>query len=85
MELSELIAEFEQLCNAAPGSLNQDSIIEVIPGWSSLAFLGVIAVADDMFSVTLKPRQLMQCSTIADLYSLLQSLRGDSSASSNSR
>lgn len=83
MELSELVAEFEQLCNAAPGTLNQDSVIEAIPGWSSLAFLGAISVADDQFGVNLKPRQLMQCSTISDLHVLLQSLQADSNASSS--
>ena len=83
MDLSDLITEFERLCNAPTGSLCKDSVIEAIPGWSSLAFLGIIAAVDDTYGITIRPKQVMQCSTIADMFCLLQKLQGNSKSNSN--
>ena len=75
MEPAKLVAEFERLCELAPGTLTAESIIEDIPGWSSLAFLGLIALVDDQCNVILKPRQLFGCSTIGDLSRLVAELQ----------
>ena len=75
MGQTELVVELERLCDVAPGTLSQSTVIEEIPGWSSLTFLGLIVVFDDLYGVTLKPRQVHNCSTIADLVSLATLLR----------
>ena len=75
MESSDFVTRMEQLCEVAPGTLSPSSVIEDIPGWSSLTFLGVIALADESYSVTLKPRQLLGCTTIGDLYSQIKQLQ----------
>ncbi len=72
MESSDLVTQVEQLCEVPPGTLSLSSVIDDIPGWSSLTFLGLIAMADDVYSVVLKPRQVLECATIGDLLNLLK-------------
>ena len=73
MELSEFVAELERLFELAPGSLGLSSVIEETPGWGSLKFLCLIGMIDDQYGVTLKPKQIHQCTTFADLYDLVKS------------
>lgn len=68
MELSDLVARIEQVCERPPGTLSPSTVIEEIPGWSSLTFLGLIAMVDDAYSITLKPRQVLDSPTINDLF-----------------
>ena len=73
MDLSEFVAELEELFELPPGSLSLSSVIEETPGWGSLKFLCLIGLIDDQYGVTLKPKQIHQCTTIADLYALVSS------------
>ncbi len=73
MDLSEFVAELEQLFELPPGSLSHSSVIEETPGWGSLKFLCLIGMIDDQYGVALKPKQIHQCTTIADLYELVNS------------
>ena len=72
MELSDLVARIEQVCEWPPGTLSPSTVIEEIPGWSSLAFLGLIAMVDDAYSITLKPKQVLDSSTINDLFLVMR-------------
>lgn len=74
MDASEFVAELEALFELPPGSLSLTSVLEETPGWGSLKFLCLIGMIDDQYGVTLKPRQIHQCSTIADLYSLVSNI-----------
>jgi acyl carrier protein len=71
MDSSEFVGALEALFELPAGSLSLSSVIEETPGWGSLKFLCLIGLIDDRFGVTLKPRQIHQCSTFADLYSLV--------------
>jgi acyl carrier protein len=74
MDVAEFLQQLDQLFELEPGTLTLASIVEETPGWGSLTFLGLIALTDDMYRVTLKPRQIHQCSTVGDLFSLVDKL-----------
>ena len=42
--------------------------------WDSLAFVSFIAMVDTRFGVTVPPRELVHCRTVADLAALVGSL-----------
>ena len=73
MDSSEFLAALETLFELAPGSMTLSSVLEQTPGWGSLKFLCLIGMVDDRYGVILKPRQIHQCPTIADLFSLVSS------------
>ncbi len=76
MDSLHFLQQLEQLFEFEPGTLDFSNVVEEIPGWSSLTFLGLIAMVDDSYQVTLKPKQVHQCCTVADLYSKVEELRG---------
>lgn len=68
-----LCQHLEELFDVPPHeALSPENEIEQIPGWGSLTFLGLISLVDTVYGVTLKPRMVLQCSTIADLASLIK-------------
>jgi acyl carrier protein len=74
----DLVTRFEQLCESPPGSLDSSAVIEELPGWGSLQFLGLLAMIDEAYGVSVKPRQLLKCSTIGELAELIKQLRSSS-------
>ena len=80
MDTTHFLEQIEQLFELSQGSLDVSNVIEDVPGWSSLTFLGLIAIVDEMYHVVLKPRQVHQCSTFADLFSMVEELQSFSVA-----
>ena len=72
MSLPEFLVELEQLFELNPGTLESSAVIEDMPGWSSLTFMGLIAMVDEAYQITLKPRQIHGCITFADLHALIK-------------
>lgn len=75
MKSNDLLRQLEELCELDHGTLEMSSIIDEIPGWSSLTFLGLIALIDDYYSIPIKPRQIIACTTVDDLIALVGQLR----------
>ena len=78
MDRTEFLRQMTELFDLDEGSLQLSHVIEDTPGWSSLTFLGLIAVIDESYHTTIKPRQLLQCPTFGELYHYLQSCRSSS-------
>lgn len=74
MDVAEFLSQLESQFSLAAGTLEMSSIVEETPGWSSLMFLELIAFFDDCYGITVKPRQIHDCTTLADLFSLIQGL-----------
>ena len=72
MSLPRFLTELEQLFKFNPGTLESSAVIEDTPGWSSLTFMGLIAMVDEAYQVALKPRQIHGCITFADLHALIK-------------
>jgi acyl carrier protein len=56
-----------------PASLTGEAVLADL-NWDSLAFVSFIAMVDERFGVTVPPRDLVQCRTVADLAALAGSL-----------
>jgi len=78
MDVAGFLLQLDELFELTPGTLTMSSVLEETPGWSSLTFLGLIALVDDQYQVTLKPRQVHQCATIADIYNVVEEHSTDS-------
>ena len=74
MDVAEFLRQLDDQFGQPAGTLEMGSVIEEIPGWSSLMFLELIAFVDDYYGVTVKPRQIHDCTTVGDLFSLVQNL-----------
>lgn len=72
MDVAGFLMHLDELFELEPGTLTMSSVLEETAGWSSLTFLGLIALIDDVYQVTLKPRQIHQCSTVADIYNVVE-------------
>ena len=75
MDVAEFLEQLDELFELEPGTIQISSVIDQIPRWSSLTFLGLIALIDESYNVALRPRQLYQCSTVDELLSLVAQLQ----------
>ena len=67
MDAQQFLAELDELFELDPGTLTPTDIIQDISGWSSLTFMGLIALVDEECGVTLSPDTVLGCESIADL------------------
>lgn len=44
-----------------------------LPGWDSLALLCVIGMADESYGVSLRGKEILECSSLESLFNLIQS------------
>ena len=74
MELNEFIENFADIFDDVDAStLTADTKFRDIDEWSSLAALGVLAMADEEFDVQLKADDMRAANTIGDLYEIIKS------------
>jgi len=55
-----------------PVTVTAETVLVELPEWDSLAALGVIVMFDIEFGKTITGDHLKKCSTIQDLYNLLE-------------
>ena len=67
MDAQQFLTELDELFELDPGTLTPANTIQDIPGWSSLTFMGLIALIDEECGVTLSPDTILGCETVADL------------------
>lgn len=77
MTKREFLSLFEEILEAAPGSLKGDEVLPGMKGWDSLAVVSLIAMVDEQLGITLSPKDIARAGTVADLIGLL----GDTNAS----
>jgi acyl carrier protein len=71
LDKQAFLRSFEQMIEAAQGSLNEESVLMDTEGWNSMAFLGFIAMADEEFGLNPDPKAIRACVTIQDLMRLV--------------
>ena len=81
MDVAEFLEHLEILFELDAGTLQPTSVLEEVPGWSSLTFLGLIALVDEQYNVVITPRQINKCVTVGDLYTAVDQIRIAGSAS----
>jgi len=71
MTKREFLSEFEEILEAAPGSLKGNEPLNGLEGWDSLAVVSLIAMVDEQFGVTLSPKVIAKAGSISDIVGLL--------------
>jgi len=66
----KLEQEFEDM---EPGTLKPETSFRQIPNWSSMHALIIIALADTEYDTKLTGEDLRQCTTVSDVYKIIQS------------
>lgn len=72
MTREEFLLELDQILELAPGSLKGDEKLEALEQWDSTAMMGYLALADTNNGTRISPRQIVNCTTVADLLKLAQ-------------
>lgn len=70
-DFSELLDELFEL---DPGTATSSTILKEIPSWSSLTFVGLIAMIDEEYGIALSPGVIMSSETAGDLEQKLQEM-----------
>lgn len=74
MELNEFIANFaEQLENIDASEIHAGTVFRDLDAWDSLAGLGVIAMAKQVYGKTLTGKEISECVTVEDLFKVIAS------------
>ncbi len=74
MQLDEFISNFADLFDDTDASeITASTNYRELEEWSSLIALSVIAMVDDEYDVTLKGNDITGCTTVEDLFNLVQS------------
>jgi len=71
MTKREFLSLFEEILEAAPGTLKGDDLLPGMEGWDSLAVVSLIAMVDEQFGITLSPKDIAKAGSVADLVGLL--------------
>jgi acyl carrier protein len=71
LERNEFLLLLDELLELEPGTLKGSETLDSLDGWNSLGVISFMALVDEHFGVSLQPRQIAGCSTIADLAGLL--------------
>ncbi len=77
MELKEFIENFVALFDETDASeIQANTVFKELDEWSSLIALGVIAMADEEYDVTLKGEDIRNSQTVEDLFNQVKSKKG---------
>lgn len=72
MDKVEFLQSLEELFETDEGSLTGAEEIAQIPGWCSLVFVGLIAMIDEQYNVTVAPESLLNGQTADGLFALIE-------------
>ena len=71
MSHDEFLDQLAEILEVPAGSLTGTEKLEEMEGWTSIAMVSFIALADEHFGKTLSPRLFAGCDTVADLGKLV--------------
>lgn len=71
MQKTEFLNLMDELFELDEGTIQGSDELMQISGWSSLTFIGLIAMVDEECGVMLAPRSILACHTVNDLVALL--------------
>jgi len=71
MTKTDFLMLMDELFEFDSGTIQGTEELQQISGWSSLTFIGLIAMVDEECGVTLSPKAILACRTVDDLAALL--------------
>ena len=72
MTKNEFIGDLAEMLETKADAIQIGSALTDLENWDSLAVLNFIALADAKYSLSISPPQLQQCTTVADLFNLVE-------------
>ncbi|WP_413736088.1 acyl carrier protein [Shewanella sp. BJSY2023SW005] len=72
MNRQEFLNALEEILELDENTLKGDEVLMDIEQWDSLAFLSVIAMADEHFDIVIQGDKLEEINTVGDLISLVE-------------
>ncbi len=70
MERTKLLHDLDELMDLTPGTLAGGERLAELEGWTSLAVVGFLALADEQ-GVAVSPRSIATCQTVDELLALV--------------
>ena len=71
MKRNEFLLLLDELLELEPGTVKGSETLDSLESWNSLAVISFMALVDEHFEISLQPRQIAACMTVADLTGLL--------------
>lgn len=71
MNLAAFCSQLDELFELDAGTVKPTDSLQQLPGWDSITFMGLIAMVDDEYDVTLKPTAVLNAASVADVASLI--------------
>jgi acyl carrier protein len=68
---NEFLLLLDELLELEPGTVKGSETLDSFESWNSLAVISFMALVDEHFGISLQPRQIAACTTVADLTGLL--------------
>lgn len=72
MNKQEFLNALEEILELDENTLKGDEVLMDIEQWDSLAFLSVIAMADEHFDIVIQGDKLEEINTVGDLVGLVE-------------
>jgi acyl carrier protein len=70
--LPEFMRSFEDLMEAPPQSIQDNTEFRNLPKWDSLKMVELLAMLDEDFGVNVEVSQLQTCRTVSDVFVLVR-------------
>lgn len=71
MKRNEFLLLLDEALELEPGTVKWSETLDSLESWDSLAVISFMALVDEHFGISLQPRQIAACTTVADLTGLL--------------
>lgn len=71
MSKTDFLLLMDELFELEDGTVQGTDELNQIRGWSSLTFIGLIAMVDEECGITLAPKSILACRTVDELIGLL--------------
>jgi acyl carrier protein len=71
LKRNEFLLLLDEALELEPGTVKWSETLDSLESWDSLAVISFMALVDEHFGISLQPRQIAACTTVADLTGLL--------------
>lgn len=71
MDIAEKLRTLEELFDVEEGTINEETVLEEMDQWDSMAVISLIAMYDEKFNKVITPKTIKEFKTISDIISYM--------------
>lgn len=71
MDIAEKLRTLEELFDVEEGTINEETVLEEMDQWDSMAVISLIAMYDEKFNKVVTPKTIKEFNTISDIISYM--------------